>query len=271
MGHDRNHLKRTRRIAQIVAAVSVVAAGVVGAVGIPGIGVEDQHSPVGIDRPTGGSEQPATDQPGTEAPSPSYNTALIAGQFAQFGNSPRPAPPTRNEEEELAGGEAEPSTPIELLSPSTETELRYIGKVASGNTVRAALVIGDVQKFLSTGRSFRGVTLVEIEDDHVIIDDDGVSRRIDREGSTMTRVETTRLPDAIANAAAAKPEIDRRTVSRANTPDAAKSGTGNAAVSAASSLAGLTGEARERRLQELREMRERQAEMGVDRPQGDDQ
>ena len=88
-------------------------------------------------------------------------------------------PPEQTRPEDI-----EPPKPIEFESDRPPPVLRaswtFLGSAVTPRARRALVRIDQEQKFVREGAEIAGVRLVEVHDDHIMIDEQGVRRKVDK-------------------------------------------------------------------------------------------
>ncbi len=168
--------------------------------------------PIGnLIRPASANWDPAAPKPagaGDAAGSSAMLSYAEAGSIGDILLSLQPpkgetAPPEIIEptDDAIAGFEnAEPVEPITPPAPAAAARANwvYLGSAITPRASRALVRIDQSQKFIRQGTELDGVKLVEVHDDHILIEESGQQRRVERAPLIATAMLTPGRPPGSA-------------------------------------------------------------------------
>lgn len=174
-----SHRSRTRRKALVWQVATVLlAACAVGLFVLP-IAAALRPAPMsdGVDlRPSGAID--STVQPGMSLVEAQSVGDILAGL------SPKPEIPIPKEDEQGGDPIDEEKVGQEPVAPPTPMNGKanwvFLGSAVTPRASRALVRIDQTQKFVRQGSEVDGVKLVEVHDDHIVIEEHQMQRRIDR-------------------------------------------------------------------------------------------
>ncbi len=207
---DRRTAKRIAYAAQAAVAGALLLTTAVAALGVPGL------DPARTAPPEPARLQADTQAAQTTAAAPRIDTEAVSFMLGSVKN--RPEPP--------ALAQADSEEPVEMLEPSSEAGVRFLGGIIEPNRAVALLSFDGVQRMVAVGREYQGYRVLRVEPDHVILSrggDDIVVEKSERQGSVVSSV--TPRPGAVnpANAMVmSQPGADDPAVLRARAAERAR-------------------------------------------------
>lgn len=178
MSAHRSRTRRRTRLWQAASLVLAVAAGAVLVLPLPDAVGSASNEPT----PEGGGARPAFPAP-EDTKFVIDDTTRLAGAFSKTnppaeqtgGDEPEPPKPSENEVIVVNPIPVDPSPPV-----AGRTDWVFLGSAVTPRARRALVRIDQEQKFVREGAQVSGVQLVEVHDDHILIDQQGVRRRVDK-------------------------------------------------------------------------------------------
>ncbi len=229
-----SHRSRTRRKTVLwQGATLLLAAGAVGLLVLP-IGNVIRPASANWD---GKSTSGPLPQAGGEVATLSLSDAQGIGDILLAlnpskapGETAEPTPPT---EEVVEPGEAVAViTPPHPATPASKANWVYLGSAVTPRASRALVRIDQAQRFVRQGSDVDGVKLLEVHDDHIMVEEAGLQKRIERVAMPAGAMLPTRGP-ATAGAAKAGAGAPAAQTPPAPTPPANSAAAALAAAQAA--------------------------------------
>lgn len=197
MSAHRSRTRRRTRLWQAASLVLAVAAGAVLVLPLPDAAGSAANEP----GPSGGIRPPG---PSLEADKFVFDdTTRLAGAFSKTNPAEQITPPQPPGPDEIV---QEPEKPIHIVDPTPpvagRTDWVFLGSAVTPRARRALVRIDQEQKFVREGAQVGSVQLVEVHDDHILIDQQGVRRRVDK--APMVAEASLSAPRTPPGAAAAR-------------------------------------------------------------------